>query len=225
MRVVFCRFRRDSEAARCLKSNGLPTPKARHEEKVTNLTPKRISRTKKSTRKRHIRKRRPGQPESSYKLDLRVRAKICESILEGLTLADAAALAGVSRQTVNEWRRRGEEKPDSLYGEFSEAFELAKLQSKKGMIQKLLRHKDPRWTWKLMCNRWPEEFRDRVATEISGPNGVPLMPQNPFKVEIMLADSEEIQTDFEVEEPDGSISHVHYDPYGLERQREAHAIL
>ena len=98
---------------------------------------------------------------------------------------------------------------------------LEKFQSKKGMIQKLLRHKDPRWTWKLMCNRWPEEFRDRVATEISGPNGVPLMPQNPFKVEIRLADSEEIQTDFEVEQPDGSISHVHYDPYGLERQREA----
>jgi len=70
-----------------------------------------------------------------------VRAKICESILEGLTLADAAALAGVSRQTVNEWRRRGEEEPKSLYGQFSEAFELAKLQSKKGMIQKLLRHK------------------------------------------------------------------------------------
>jgi len=189
--------------------------------KVTNLTPKRILRKKKNTRKGRVRKRRPGQPESSYKLDLPVRAKICESILEGLTLADAAALAGVSRQTVNEWRRRGEEKPDSLYGEFSEAFELAKLQSKKGMIQKLLRHKDPRWTWKLMCNRWPEEFRDRVATEVSGPNGVPLMPQNPFKVEIRLADSEEIQTDFEVEEPDGSISHVHYDPYGLERQREA----
>jgi hypothetical protein len=143
-----------------------------------------------------------------------VRAKICESILEGVTLADAATLAGVSRQTVNEWRRRGEEKPDSLYG-------LAKLQSKKGMIQKLLRHKDPRWTWKLMCNRWPEEFRDRVATEVSGPNGVSLMPQNPFKVEIRLADSEDIQTDFEVQEPDGSISHVHYDPYGLERQREA----
>ena len=46
-----------------------------------------------------------------------------------------------------------------------------------------------------MCNRWPEEFRDRVATEISGPNGVPLMPQNPFNVEIRLADSEEIQTE------------------------------
>jgi transposase len=60
-----------------------------------------------------------------------VRAKICESILEGLTLADAATLAGVSRQTVNEWRRRGEEKPKSLYGEFSEAFELAKLQARK----------------------------------------------------------------------------------------------
>ena len=72
-----------------------------------------------------------------------------------------------------------------------------------------------------MGNRWPEEFRDRVATEISGLNGVPLMPQNPFKVEIGLADSEEIQTDFEVKQPDGSISHVHYDPYGLERQREA----
>jgi hypothetical protein len=101
---------------------------------------------KKNTQKRHVRERRPGQPESSYKLDSRVRAKICESIIEGLALADAAALAGVSRQTVNEWCRRGEEEPDSLYGEFSEAFELAKLQSKRAMIQKLLRHKDPRWT-------------------------------------------------------------------------------
>src|ERR1700676_2966016 len=78
--------------------------------KVKNLTPKRIFRKKKNTRKRRVRKRRPGQPESSYKLDLRVRAKICESILEGLTLADAAAPAGVSRQTVNEGRRGGEEK-------------------------------------------------------------------------------------------------------------------
>jgi hypothetical protein len=87
--------------------------------------------SKKSTLKRHVRKRRPGQPKSSYKLDLRVRAKICEAILKGLTLADAAALAGVSRQTVNEWRRPGEEEPKSLYGQFSEAFELAKLQSKR----------------------------------------------------------------------------------------------
>ena len=45
--------------------------------------------------------------------------------------------------------------------------------------------------------------------EVSGPDGVPLMPQNPFNVEIRLVDSEEIQTDFEVEEPDGSISQVH----------------
>jgi len=109
-----------------------------------------------------------------------VRKKICEGILEGLTIGDAAALAGVGRQTVNEWRRRGEEEPDGPYGEFSEAFELAKLQSKKGMIQKLLRHEDPRWTWKLMCNRWPEEFRDRIATEVIGPDG----GTNPFRVEI-----------------------------------------
>jgi hypothetical protein len=31
---------------------------------------------------------------------------------------------------------------------------------------------------------------------------VSLTPQNPFTVEIRLADSEEIQTDFEVKEPD-----------------------
>ena len=34
--------------------------------------------------------------------------------------------------------------------------------------------------------QWPEEFRDRVAREVSGPDGVPSMPQNPFKVEIRL---------------------------------------
>ena len=133
---------------------------------------------KKNIRKRHVRKRRPGP----YKLDFRVREKICEGILEGLTIADAAALAGVTRKTVNEWRRRGEEEPESLYGKFAEAFELAKLQSKRGMIQKLLLHEDPRWTWKPLCNRWPEEFRERVATELSGP--IHTAANHPFVVEV-----------------------------------------
>ena len=143
----------------------------------------------KKNRKRHKRKRRAGQPETSYKLDSRVREKICEGILEGLTMADAAALAGVSRGTANEWRRRGEEEPASLYGKFADAFELAKLQSKRGMIQKLMGHQGPKWTWKLMCNRWPEEFRDRISTELSGPDGGPIpTTPNPFAVEIKLAE-------------------------------------
>jgi hypothetical protein len=33
LNTVYSAARRDPEAARCLKSNGLPTPKARHEEK------------------------------------------------------------------------------------------------------------------------------------------------------------------------------------------------
>ena len=140
--------------------------------------------SKKTTRKRHARQGRPGQPEGSYKLDFRVRTKICESILNGLTLADAAALAGVNRQTITEWRHRGEEEPNSLYGEFAEAFELARRQSKKSMIEKLIRHDDPKWTWKLMCNRWPEEFRERIATEISGPDGQPIQTQTEVRVNI-----------------------------------------
>ena len=43
---VYGTARRDPEAARCLKSNGLPVPK-RGIKKVTNLTPKRIFRDQK----------------------------------------------------------------------------------------------------------------------------------------------------------------------------------
>jgi hypothetical protein len=63
--------------------------------------------------------------------------------------------------------------------------ELAELPAKDEMLQKLLRDKDPQWTWNILKNRYPHEFKERITTEVSGPDGGPIPGrQNPFIVQI-----------------------------------------
>jgi hypothetical protein len=75
-------------------------------------------------------------------------------------------------------------RPDHIVN-FAEDVELAELQAKDGMLQKLLRDKDPKWTWNILKNRYPHEFQERIATEVSGPDGG-LIPgtTNPFVVQV-----------------------------------------
>jgi hypothetical protein len=56
------------------------------------------------------------------------------------------------------------------------------------MVKKLLDDPDWRATWKIMCNRWPEIYRDSYALkqEISGPVQV---SATPFVVEIRCDES------------------------------------
>jgi hypothetical protein len=69
--------------------------------------------------------------------------------------------------------------------ERAEDVELAELQAKDGMLQKLLRDKDPQWTWNILKNRYPHEFKERITTEVSGPDGSSISGrQNPIIVQI-----------------------------------------
>jgi hypothetical protein len=51
--------------------------------------------------------------------------------------------------------------------------ELAELQAKDWMPQKVLRDKDPKWTWNILKNRYPHEHKEGITTEVSGPDGGP----------------------------------------------------
>jgi transposase len=179
-------------------------------------TPARARGTKRKVR----RKKKPGQPDDSRKLCDRLREEICQHIRRGLSKEDASRLCGITRETLRQWRGRGEEEASGPYRQFAEDVELAELQAKDGMLQKLLRDKDCKWTWLILKARYPSEFREKTEVELAGPGARPLMPQNPFKIEVRLADSDELKTDFEISEPDGSTTNIHYDPFGLQEQRE-----
>lgn len=92
---------------------------------------------------------------------------------------------GISSETSRVWRGRGEEESSGPYRDFATAIELAELESKAGMIQRLLKDRDAKWTWNILKNRYPHEFKERIATEVSGPDGGPIPgSQNPFVVQI-----------------------------------------
>jgi hypothetical protein len=44
------------------------------------------------------------------------------------------------------------------------------------MVNKLLTSPDPKWTWKILKNKRPEEFNERlhIKSELSGPDGSPI---------------------------------------------------
>jgi hypothetical protein len=137
--------------------------------------------------KRHFRrKRKPGQPVDSRKLCDRLRKQICEHIRRGLSKEDASRLCGITRETLRQWRGRGEEEANGPYYDFADAVELAELHAKDAMIQRLLKDRDAKWTWNILKNRYPHEFKERLTTEVNGPDGGPIPRMNPFQVEVII---------------------------------------
>lgn len=59
------------------------------------------------------------------KLTPKTHAKIVRLVREGLYLDAACAEAEIGVQTMRDWRLRGADKPDSIYGKFAADIELA----------------------------------------------------------------------------------------------------
>lgn len=114
---------------------------------------------------------KPGQPVRVSKLNDDVRESICALIREGQLLDVAARLNGVDASTVYNWRAWGVERPESEYGTFSRAVEVAMDQAHQRMVNKLLNDPDWKATSFILKNRHPKHYRDRIVQEISGPDG------------------------------------------------------
>jgi hypothetical protein len=147
---------------------------------------------KKKTVRRHVRRLalKPGQPSPRSKLTNDVQQKICNAVSSGQTFECAASLVHVDRHTLNDWRQRGQQEPDSRYGEFNRALESALLASETMMVHKIL--SDPDWKaakW-ILKNRFPDRYRERY--ELSGPAGapIPLEHSGAFTVEIICPGAE-----------------------------------
>ena len=92
---------------------------------------------KKKTVRRHVRKLvlKPGQPSAKSKLSYEIQEKIIQAIRGSQTFECAAALAGIDRTTLNDWRYRGQQEPDSRYASFNKALEQALLESEAALVK------------------------------------------------------------------------------------------
>src|SRR6266550_555532 len=131
---------------------------------------------KKRPARRHVRKLalKPGQPSAKSKLTYEVQEKIINAIRGGQTFDCAAALAHIDRTTLNDWRQRGQQELGSRYAEFNQAMEWALLESEAMMVHAIVT--DPDWKAKkwILKNRFPDRYKERVISEISGPGGSPV---------------------------------------------------
>jgi hypothetical protein len=152
--------------------------------------------------------RKPGDVQTTGKLTDEIEEEICKLIHGQMTLTDACQWVGISRAAVWEWRTKGQEDPSSRYGKFEQAVAKALLVAKAYLIRGVATHPDLKGKIFILKNRYPEEFRDRIIQEVSGPDGAPVPVQmNPFQVSIILAeDSNQPTPKFEISpfEPGGN---------------------
>ena len=137
---------------------------------------------------------KPGQPEAKSKLTYELQQRICNAVAAGQSRERAASLNGINRTTIRNWLLKAQENPKSRYSEFAAALELADDQAIAMMVNRLLTSPDQKWTWKILKNKRPEEFNERlhIKSELSGPGGSPIPINNThFVVEVHQTGAEE----------------------------------
>jgi hypothetical protein len=130
----------------------------------------------------------PGQASPHSKLNDELERQFCSLIMNQAKIEDAADCFGIHRTTVQDWRAWGRERPGTRWAQFEEAITKALTLAKVAMIRDIAHHPDIRGKMFLLKNRYPAEYRDRIWTEPSGPDGGPVpLQSNPFVVHVTLA--------------------------------------
>ncbi len=115
--------------------------------------------------------RGPRNPKSRFADD--VQRHIIEMVRKGNHPETAAASAGISRTTLNEWLRKGVA-GDEVYAAFAAAVREAESESEAAAVRTLR----SAGTWKAQAwfleRRFPQRWMKREGREITGPEGGPL---------------------------------------------------
>jgi len=135
---------------------------------------------------------KPGQVDPHSKLTGETQQAICQAIRDGLSVADAARMAGICRNTAWEWKVRGEaywddpvtNADDWRYGDFAQALENAELSIKREMTKRVCQDPDWRSSMAFLKARYKTEFAELQRSEVSGVNGGPIETHstNPFQI-------------------------------------------
>lgn len=104
------------------------------------------------------------------KLTKEIQLAITEYVRAGNYVETAAAAAGISKNTLYDWLKRGAKEPQTIYGEFSDAVQKALAQSEIDDLRRLEEHSADHWqavAWRLE-RRFPEKWgrKDKLAAEI-----------------------------------------------------------
>lgn len=145
------------------------------------------------------------------KLTTAVIASMETFIEQGLTWKDAALLSGTTDNTVHKWRQRGNEdieagKENTRYAQFVQRLALAEARlMQKASLAVVVASKDS-WqaaAW-LLQRRRPEEYGQKVKSEVTGEDGGPIPVQAvPVTVNLNVKSSETIEfTEGQPEEED-----------------------
>lgn len=116
---------------------------------------------------------RPGRPT---KLTPALQAKVVEAIRAGNYIETAAAYAGVSKVTLYDWMRRGNEQKSGRFREFLNAVEKALGDSEARDVALIGKAAGEDWkaaAWRLE-RRFPDRWGRREKHELSGPKGGPV---------------------------------------------------
>jgi len=113
------------------------------------------------------------------KLTPELQERICLAIRAGNYIEVAASFAGIHKDTLYAWLKRGARASSGVYREFSDALEKALADSEAADVARISKAVEQgHWqaaAWRLE-RKHPQRWgrRDRVQTEISGPGGGPI---------------------------------------------------
>jgi transposase len=104
------------------------------------------------------------------KLDQETSDRICTAIKRGNYIETAAAVAGIHKDTLYEWLKRGRREEDGIYHEFVEAIDLALAEAEAKALKTIEDASADHWqaaAWRLE-RRFPERW-GRKRLEITFP--------------------------------------------------------
>jgi hypothetical protein len=100
------------------------------------------------------------------------RERFLTALGEGLSVAGAAKLAGVGRQTVYDWRKR-----DAAFASaWDDAIETGTDNLEDEARRRAMSSSDTLMIFMLKARR-PEKYKERRASEVSGPGGGPIQTE------------------------------------------------
>ncbi|WP_345736623.1 hypothetical protein [Prosthecobacter algae] len=130
--------------------------------------------------------KKPGRPTL---LNPTRQAALLKAIELGMPLKQAAAMAGMSYDTLNHWQKRGEnESAPPEYRQFCQLLRRSQAVAMQVHVSSICEAAKRDWraaAW-MLERRHPEDFARPQQFEHSGPGGKPLMPDPEVNHEVLV---------------------------------------
>lgn len=118
-----------------------------------------------------------GRPKGSDRLTPQIQTRIVEALRAGNYIETASAYAGISKQTLYNWLRKGARASSGKYKEFSDAVIQAEAEADVRDVATIAQHSKLNWqasAWRLERKR-PDLWGKKERVELSGDSSAPVV--------------------------------------------------